>query len=278
MRASRKHATGTRQRCISAIKRSFSLCVLFFGASLSAQEHANKLRVCAEPNNFPVSDRAGGGFENRIAQLVADDLGLELVTTWHPYWRGFVRKTLGAHRCDVLIGVPSDFDRVLTTQPYYRSHYVFVTPEGAEPVRGFDDPRLKSERVGLQMIANDVTTTPPGFALAPNGPRPNLIGFSVYEERPAAAQIAEAVAKGDVAVGVLWGPQAGYYVENGRGLQLNPAVAPPYAAMLPFEYGISMGVRKGDIALQALLSGVIERRRADIEQILDEYGVPRAGR
>jgi mxaJ protein len=261
------------------------LPVVLFSAAFATAAQAQtgelrgELRVCAEPANFPVSDRSEKGFENRIARLVADDLGLRLSYTWHPYWRGFVRKTLGADRCDVLIGVPTEFDRVLTTRPYYRSSYVFVTAADEPPVLGFDDERLWRSRVGLPLVKNDLTTTPPGFALAPNGPKANLVGYSVYEEPPVAERIVEGVASGELRVGVLWGPQAGYYAKHGsRPLQLSLASAPPpHAAMLPFQYSISMGVRKSDRALRDRLDGVIERRGSDIDRILEEYGVPRIG-
>lgn len=255
------------------------LSVAMTAARAQPGEQPGELRVCAEPDNFPVSDRAERGFENRIARVIADELGLALRYSWHPYWRGFVRKTLGAQRCDVLIGVPSDFDRVLTTRPYYRSAYVFVSPAGAEPVAGFHDARLARERIGLPLIKNDLTTTPPGFVLAPAGPRPNLVGFSVYEEPPAAQRIAEAVARGELGVGVLWGPQAGHFARTAQPpLQVAVARPPAHAAWLPFEYAISMGVRKSDRGLRDRLDAAIERRRDDIDRILAEFAVPRTDR
>lgn len=243
-------------------------------AALAAEAAA--LRVCAEPANFPVSDHEERGFENRIARLIADDLGLALRYTWHPQWRGFVRKTIGAGQCDVWIGVPAGFERVLTTRPYFRSAYVFVSDARTPPLRGFDDPRLHAEPVGVPRIAGDITTTPAGLALAPHGPAPNVVGYSVYEDTPASARMVADVATGRLAVAVLWGPQAGDHVRRSAGaLKLDIARPPPELAHLPFEYDIAIGVRKGERALRDRLDAVLQRRRADIDAILAEFGVPR---
>src|SRR6185295_16348211 len=108
-------------RCLERIGALALLAASAFAAD------AAPLRVCADPDNLLYSHADGSGFENRIAQVIADELGMPLVTTWRPLGRGFVRKTLGANECDVLLGVPADLERVLATRPYYRSSYVFVT-------------------------------------------------------------------------------------------------------------------------------------------------------
>src|SRR5688500_15979774 len=108
-------------RCLKGL---FGLvCALAFGAASAAER---ELRVCADPDNLPYSHENGSGFENRIAQLVADELGAKLAYAWLPQQRGFIRKGLDANACDMVVGVPSDFERVRTTRPYYRSAYVFV--------------------------------------------------------------------------------------------------------------------------------------------------------
>ncbi|HEV7915315.1 MAG TPA: quinoprotein dehydrogenase-associated putative ABC transporter substrate-binding protein, partial [Albitalea sp.] len=137
-----------------------------------------ELRVCADPDNLPFSHADGSGFENRIAALMAQELKRPLVTFWLPQRRGFVRKTLGANECDVWIGVPADLERVLPTQPYYRSSYVFVTRRADRaPLRSFDDRRLARLRVGVQLIGNDLAATPPGHALALRGATRHVVGF-----------------------------------------------------------------------------------------------------
>src|SRR5215212_5070449 len=126
--------------------------------ALGAQ--ARELRVCADPDNLPLSHEDGSGFENRIAKMVAEEMGAELRYEWLRQIRGYVRKTIGEGRCDVFIGVPKDFERVLTTRPYYRSSYVFVDGPRAEGLQSFDDPRLRALRVGVQLVGDDLAATP----------------------------------------------------------------------------------------------------------------------
>jgi mxaJ protein len=235
------------------------------------------LRVCADPDNLPYSRQDRSGFENRIAQLLADDLKLPLQYAWLPDRRGFVRKTLGARLCDVIIGVPVGFERTATTQPYYRSSYVFVERAGAAPpVRSFDDPRLARMRLGVQLIGNDLAASPPGYALARHGYTANVRGYPVPGEQPAAARMISAVAGGELDAALVWGPQAGYFAAHaGVPLRVGVLPPPPEAAGLPFEYSIAMGVRRGEPQLRERLNDFIRRRQGDIDRILAEYAVPR---
>lgn len=139
-----------------------------------------KLRVCADPNNLPFSNRAGQGFENRIAELLADELGRELRYTWWPQRRGFIRKTLRAGDCDLVIGVPAQFELVDTTGAYYRSSYVFVTRSDAEDrPTSLDDESLRSMRIGVHAIGDDYANIPPVEALAQRGVRDQIRGYSI---------------------------------------------------------------------------------------------------
>jgi mxaJ protein len=235
------------------------------------------LRVCADPDNLPYSNEDGSGFENRLAQLLADDLKLPLQYEWLPDRRGFVRKTLGARLCDVIIGVPVGFERTATTQAYYRSSYVLVERAGAAPpVRSLEDPRLAQMRLGVQLIGNDLVASPPGYALARHGYTSNVRGYPVPGEQPAAARMIAAVAGGELDGALVWGPQAGYFAAH-AGVPMRVAVlrAPPEAARLPFEYSIAMGVRRGDSQLRERLNDFIQRRQGDIDSILAQYAVPR---
>src|SRR5438477_6665226 len=136
------------------------------GAAKGAARPRPVLRVCADPNNLPFSNARGEGFENRIAELVARDLGADLRYTWWAQRRGFVRNTLGAGACDLLVGAPARFERVLPTAPYYRSTYVFVTrKDRGLGLRSFDDPALRRLRIAVQMIGNDYANAPPAHAL-----------------------------------------------------------------------------------------------------------------
>jgi mxaJ protein len=237
------------------------------------------LRVCADPNNLPFSNERGEGFENRIAELVARELGATLQYTWWAQRRGFVRNTLGAGACDVLLGVPAGFERAATTEPYYRSTYVFVSRKAKHyDIRSFDDPRLRRLRVGVQLVGDDYANTPPAHALARRGIVRNVVGYSLYgdyrRENPP-AQIVEAVARGQVDVAVVWGPLAGYFARRAPvPLELAPVSPSVDAPRLPLTFGIAMGVRRGREALRDSLQRVIDRRRPAIRRILDQYGVP----
>ena len=145
--------------------------------AVATEAAARALRVCAEPDNMPLSNAQGAGFENRIAGLIATELGAELVYAWEPQRRGFVRKTIGADLCDVWIGVPNGFERLLTTRPYYQSGYVIVNRADTDaPLRTLADPRLATLRIGVQLIGNDLAATPPGLALARAGAVNGVVG------------------------------------------------------------------------------------------------------
>ena len=227
------------------------------------------LRVCSDPSNLPFSNANGDGFENKIAELIARDFHARLEYTWLPQRMGFVRNTLGRGACDVIIGVPSNYELASPTIPYYRSSYVFVSRNAG--VTSLDDPKLKSMRIGVQIAGGD---TPPVEALASRHLVNNMRGYPVVGG--GARSIIDGVARGDVDVAIVWGPQAGYYARQQHAAleitPLSPQIDPPF---LPFVFDISMGVRRGDTKLRERLDAEIERRRPDIERILDAYGVPR---
>ena len=237
------------------------------------------LRVCADPNNLPFSNDRGQGFENRIAELLARDLQKKVEYTWWAQRRGFVRNTLKAGSCDVIIGVPTGLGMVLATAPYYRSTYVFVTRQDRRiNVRSFDDPILRRVRIGVQLIGDDGTNSPPAHALSNRGIISNVKGYTVYgdytKESPP-SRIIDAVARGEVDVAVAWGPMAGYWAKRSpvalRLVHVQPQIDLPF---LPFVFDIGMGVRRGDTTFRASLQSVLTRRRPDIQRILNEYGVP----
>lgn len=241
------------------------------------------LRVCADPNNLPFSNNRGEGFENKLAELLAKDLDSKVEYTWWAQRRGFFRNTLKAGVCDVVMGVPSSFELAATTAPYYRSTYVFVYRRGQGlQVGSFDDSVLRSVRVGVQLVGDDGADTPPAHALAARGVIQNVHGYTLYgdysRENPP-ARIVEAVTKGEVDVAVVWGPLAGYFAKRARTpLEVVPVTPQVDLPFLPFVYDISIGVRRGDDAFKAELEQFIERRRPEIERILDEYGIPRVAK
>lgn len=247
-----------------------------------AAPHATRtvLRVCADPNNLPFSNRASAGFENRIAELVARDLGDSLTYEWWPQRRAWVRNTLNAKKCDVAIGVPAGFGPLLTTRAYYRSTYVFVSRADRHyNLASLDDPRLHRLRIGLHFIGTDYDNPPPAHALGDRGIVRNVVGFSIYgnyaKPNPPAALI-EAVANGDVDVAVAWGPLAGYFAKHSAVPLVVSAIEPSTDVRTGsvFTFPIAMGVRKDDVALRDALQRVIDRDGARIRAILGEYGVP----
>ncbi len=238
------------------------------------------LRVCADPNNLPFSNDRLEGFENQLAALVARDLHARLEYYWWAQRRGFFRNTLNAGACDAVMGVVSSLEMALTTNPYYRSTYVFVTRRDS-PLRpaSFDDRTLRRARIGVQIVGDDFSNTPPAHALTSRGIVGNIVGFSLYGDyaRPnPPAAIIEAVAERRVDVAVAWGPLAGFFATRSPvPLRLTPVSPQIDLPFLPFVYDISMAVRRRDPALRDELNAFIDRRRPEIDRLLASYGVPR---
>jgi mxaJ protein len=245
---------------------------------LAGAAGGRELRVCSDPNNLPFSNQRQEGFENKVAELIARDLGAAVRYAWMPQRRGFIRRTLSARECDLVMGVPSDFEIVLPTRPYYRSTYVFVSRKDRQLRLGsFDDPALRGLRIGLHAIGDDGYNTPPAHALAKRGIVTNIVGFYPWDDESVSnpqGRVVEAVARGEIDVAIVWGPFGGYFARTQRvPLEVVPVSAPADGAY-PFVYDISLGVRKSDKGLKADVERILERRRADIHRILAEYGVP----
>jgi mxaJ protein len=237
------------------------------------------LWVCADPNNMPFSDAREEGFENHIAALVADDLGRRLRYFWEPQRRGFVRTTIKAGHCDLVIGVPAAYDLLETTRPYYESSYVFVTRRDHGPrLHSFDDRRLAGWSIGIQITGDDYDNPPAAQALAIRHLAQNVRGFPVYGDYSQAAPqrtVIDAVAAGRVDTAVVWGPLAGYFASRSRvPLVLSPVAPAVDRTGLPFVFQIAMGVRRGDPAFRARLDDLIERRQAELDAILRHFAVP----
>jgi mxaJ protein len=240
------------------------------------------LRVCADPNNLPFSNNRGEGFENKIAELLASDRHARLQYTWWAQRRGFIRNTLNAGACEVVMGLPTESSIALTTRPYYRSTYVFVSrADRGLRLGSFDDPRLRGLRIGVQLIGDDFANTPPAHALAARGLRQNVVGYSVYgdySQPHPLSRIVDAVAGGEIDTAVVWGPEAGYFASRAAVPMTIAAVTPQMDRALPFTFEISMAVRKRDATLGDELNDFVVRRRSDIDRILSAYRVPRADR
>jgi mxaJ protein len=233
---------------------------------------ARELKVCAEPNNMPFSNNRGEGFENKIANLVALDMGATAKFVWAYEWRGFVRKGLNAGLCDVIPGVPASFDRVQATNPYYMASYAFVQSENTVPITSFDDAKLRDSRIGVQLVGSDSANTPPMNELARRGITGGIRGYMVFGDwsKPdPLLPIVAGVAHHDVDIAVVWGPVADYYA----ALQSPPLRVTHIDDLPTMSFPISMGVRKTDKALANEISRSLERRKDDISKILAEYHI-----
>jgi quinoprotein dehydrogenase-associated probable ABC transporter substrate-binding protein len=232
----------------------------------------NVLRVCADPNNLPFSNENGEGFENKLAELFAAKLGKKLAYTFYPQATGFVRMTLGSHRCDLIMGYPQGDEMVQSTNPYYQTAYALVSKSGS-PIEGVDalgDSRLADKRLGI------VAGTPPATYLASLGlmakakPYPLMIDTRV--DSSAVAMMRD-LASGEIDAGVLWGPMAGYYAAKA-----NP---PMHVALLLKDtggphliYRITMGVRPSDQNWKRQLNKLIAENQPLLNKILLDFGVP----
>jgi mxaJ protein len=250
--------------------RFFSPIVLL-SCAIVATAQARELRVCADPNNLPFSNTKLQGFENQIAAIVAKDLDAHLTYLWQRMGRGFVREYLEKGQCDLLVGIPSNYRPVLTTAPYYRSTYVFVSRRNNNlDVDSFNSPELHRLKIGVQVLEEEYT--PPGEALARRGLQAAIVGYDTTEN---AESIVRAVAESQVGIAVVWGPLAGYFAQKYHGAlalaPVEPEVDPPG---LPFTFAISMGVRKGNTKLRDELDRVLVQRKSEIREILTKYGVP----
>lgn len=232
----------------------------------------NALRVCASSQNLPFSDENKQGFENKIAEVLAKDLGKRLEYTFWLDRQGFYRNTLNAYKCDVVIGTATEADITLNSKPYYRSGYVFVYKKSSGyNIKDYDSPDLRKAKIGV------IQESPPTRPLSDH----DLLGNS----RPYRMQrdlnlppsfLIDDLVKGDIDVAIAWGPIAGYFAKQSKE-ELVVVPVPEYEQIN--EHGksfwnISVGVRKKDKELIAMINGALERRQNDIYKILDEYGIP----
>ena len=240
---------------------------------------AARFRVCADPDNLPFSNRKLEGFENKLAELIAKDFGTTPSYIWWGQRQGFIRNTMNATleegRCEIVMGVPANYDLVQTTKPYYRSTYVFVYPKGKGlTIRTLDDPLLKTMKIGVHLLGNDYENPPPVHELSKRHIVDNVVGFGTfYSDANPPSTIIDAVASGRVDLAIVWGPLAGFFAQRQR-VALDLVPIPSGKGDLPFAFDISMGVKKGNEALRVRLQQVLDARRAEITKILKDYGVP----
>lgn len=283
----------TFQRGVAALLSSVGAVAILFAAASGFAQHMGPdagakgsdnaggielidpktLRVCADPNNLPFSNEKGEGFENKIAEFLAAKLHKDLAYAFYPGATGFVRNTLNAHLCDVILGMPQGNDLVQPTNPYYRTTYAMVTRAGSDldGIQNLDDPRLKEKKGRIGLVAN----TPPGNILAKNGtiglvkPYPLMVDTRV--ESSSAAMIHD-LETGDIDVALLWGPIAGYYAKKSNA-KLTVTLLPETPGVR-MAFRIGFGVRNSDQNWKRELNNLIGQNKAEIEKILADYGVP----
>ena len=230
------------------------------------------LRVCADPANMPFSNETGEGFENKVAEIVAAELSLPIEYTWFPQATGFIRQTLFAKRCDVVMGYAQGDDLVLNTNHYYRSTYTLLyrPSTGLDGVENLSDPRLKGRRIGV------VAGTPPSTIMAQLGLIQNAKPYPLMVDRrhdlPGDRLIGD-VQSGEIDGGVLWGPIAGYFAAKaGDKLAVVPLLKETGSPRM--AYRITFGVRHLEDDWKRQLNVLIAKRQGDIDAVLLKFGVP----
>lgn len=242
-----------------------------------------ELRICADPNALPYSNQQEQGFENELGRMIANDLGMSVSYTWLAQREAFFDKTLNAGVCDVVMGVPAGMARVGTTRPYYRSGYVFVSRRDRKlDIHSLDDPQLRALRIGVNMLGDNDGEVPPVHALVARGIVRNLVSYNIFgtlEETNPASRLIQAVARGDVDLAVAWGPIAGYFArDSAQALRVVPIDDDPQNPALPFAFDIGIGVRTSDQVLKQRLDAELDKRRSEIDRLLQRYGIPQTGR
>ncbi|MBP2433756.1 quinoprotein dehydrogenase-associated probable ABC transporter substrate-binding protein [Bradyrhizobium elkanii] len=233
---------------------------------------ARVLRICADPRNLPFSNDKGEGFENKIGELLAGKLQKKLDYMFFPQATGFVRMTLGAHRCDVIMGFPQGDDLAQGTNPYYRTAYAIVAKPGSglDEVATLEDERLKGKHIGI------VAGTPPATNMAINGLMTNAKPYPLMIDTrydSSAEAMMNDLAKGEIDAGILWGPMAGFYAKKANPpLHITPLVKETTGPKL--VYRIGMGVRASDQNWKRQLNRLIQENQPEINKILLDYGVP----
>ncbi|WP_089719424.1 substrate-binding domain-containing protein [Candidatus Entotheonella palauensis] len=262
---------GITQRFISLWFVAFALLGTLGNVAGAVPE---ELRICSDPGNLPFSNQQLQGFENKIADLIASEMGMRAAHYWWPAQRGMVRSFLNTGRCDVLIGVPTGYDRVTFTKPYYRTSYVIAYDQTRDfSIDSLDDDILKTLKIGVHV------NTPPHGALARRGIMGNqvkaypLFFDSQYSVEDYPGRVVEELLAKKIDVAIIWGPIAGYFVKKHAA----PLAMIPLEGIenrIPFTFKISMGVRKRENELKAKLEAALQRKQPEIQQVLEDYGVP----
>lgn len=258
------------------LRKTLVAALLFVPGPLIAQTSDlvsnNALRVCADPANYPMSDKAGAGYENKLAELIAGQLELPVQYTWYPQATGFIRNTLKAKRCDIVMGYAQGHELVLNTNHYFTSAYALIVPEDGDlaTVQTLGDPALDGRRVGI------IAGTPPAAHMARNGLIAKAKVYNLVVDRRHESPVVDMLddlAAGNIDAAILWGPLGGPLVKSDYpGMKVIPLVQETLPPRLFFR--ITMGVRQGEKVWQRKLNSLIRRNQDEINGILWQAGVP----
>jgi quinoprotein dehydrogenase-associated probable ABC transporter substrate-binding protein len=257
-----------------ALGASLALALLLpLGAAAQTAEliARTELRVCADPNDLPFSNKAGEGFENKIAELIGQDLAVPVSYVWFPQVVGFVRNTLRAHQCDLVMGAVSGDAVMENTNPYYHSGYVLVSRnDSGIHAQSVADPALADKRIGL------VAATPPTDLLLKHGLMAHVTSYALavdtrYDSPPRA--MLQDIIDGKLDLGLVWGPIAGYYIKH-DGLPLTAVFLDSEDGSTRLDFHIAMGVRANEPEWRRRINQAIERHQPEITRLLVEYGIP----
>lgn len=231
-----------------------------------------EFRVCADPDMLPNQNLKREGFEDKIASLLADDLGKKLKYTYAYNRFGFLRNTIKAHRCDVLMGVTSDYDPVRTTKPYYRTGYVFVyRKDSGYDIQDWKSPDLKKGIIGI------TDKSPAAVPLSENGLMANARPYRLQRNLHfSPGYVIDDLVAGNIDVAIVWGPIGGYFAKKAK-IPLEVKLIPEYENVNPKGknyWNISIGVRHPDKELAKLIEASLEKNKTKIDAILDEFGIP----
>lgn len=244
------------------------------GRAPAPADDAKPLQVCGDPNNLPFSNEKLEGLENKIAEVIAKDLGTTVAYTWWPHQRGLVKRVLNTGKCDVMLGIPKGYDPVAWTKPYYRTGYVLAYRKDRKlKLRSLDDPMLKTLKIGVQV------NTPPHEALGQRGIADNVVGYQLmfdsnYHAEDYPGKLVEDLVAGQIDVALVWGPIAGYFAKKKKAPIEVVLLEDQADAGTRFAFDISMGVRKSDKELKARLEDALARKHDEIKHILEDFGVP----
>lgn len=231
----------------------------------------DELRVCADPGNLPFSNQQQQGFENRVAQLIADDLKLPVSFVWFPQTVGFLRNTLSARQCDLVMGTVSSDSLLETTSPYYHTAYMIATrADDPAPPRAVGDPAMAGKRIGI------VASTPPAGLLIKHDLMRQVEAYPLNVDTRQgipARRMLQDLAEGKIDVALVWGPVVGYAIKR-EGLPLRAELLPTEPDMPRLDYSISVGVRAGEPEWRRRVGQAVQRRQAEITALLHDYGVP----